>query len=82
MSFPPLLFIEFKPSRTLYFGTEGCWPPGAVRVTKSNAHGCAWRPRCTSGGGGPKPSSPSWLVELMYGGNHPNSIPCWSELWG
>jgi hypothetical protein len=30
----------------------------------------------------PKPSSPSWLVELRYGRNHPGSIPRWSELWG
>jgi hypothetical protein len=30
----------------------------------------------------PKPSSPSWLVELRYGRNHPGSIPRWSELRG
>jgi hypothetical protein len=30
----------------------------------------------------PKPSGPSWLVELRYGRNHQGSIPRWSELWG
>jgi hypothetical protein len=30
----------------------------------------------------PKPSSPSWPVEMRYGRNHPGSFPCWSELWG
>jgi hypothetical protein len=28
-----------------------------------------------------KPSSPSWLVELRNGRNHPGSISRWSELW-
>jgi hypothetical protein len=70
--------VEELDGRVQAVGEAGTRRGGGRRREGSEAGASAWLVVEIS----PKPSSPSWLVELMYGRNHPGLISRWSKLWG